>query len=197
MEFKHKKSSKNNRGTALIFILLTNIILSLFSLAFLNSKKTNEKVYRLLELSRCHTKATTFEITYLKQQNNLNKMIKSVSILKKIPKIRSVAATISKTLKMSQEILFHMRPFWLSSISECKTSNLLFFINKSILKRNTSFLRNKNTGEILSSKIISYLISSKYIHYGTRTIIKKKDKFDRATFYIQKTKLTNQPFLKL
>ena len=197
MELKYKKSSKNNRGSALIFILLTNIILSLFSLTFLNSKKTNEKIYRLLELSKCHTKATTFEITYLKQQNDMNKMIKFVSILKKIPKTRALAVTISQTLKISQEILFHMRTFRLSSISECKTSNLLFFINKSILKRNSSFIRNKKTGEIISSKKIRYSISSKHIHYGTRTIIKKRDKFDRTKFYIQRTKLTNQPLLKL
>jgi len=169
--YKDKTKIKflNNGGSIIFLFLLILAITSIFTLTLFQTKKTNEKIYRIHELYICHKHLKSTYLDYLEKQININHLLRTLSYANKLIHLKPTIAPLISSLKMGQETLYLFFHLKYKKKFICQGIIKNFFVTPGLLKRKVFFTRNKITNEILLRQNTKYFIYSKHIPYGIRT----------------------------
>ena len=162
------------RGSSLLFFLIINLLTCLTFLIFTKVLIYNEKIYRLIELKKCHQRIIYLSSEYVKKQLQKNKIIKKINYLKIIPKATRILSVLEKTMILSQEISFFVYQAKISNLTVCQHISTTHFQSKSIFSRKFKFIRSSKK-LLRKKKLFALNLISNKIPFLIRTNLEIKN----------------------
>ena len=145
---------------------MVKTVLLLLLVAFYKTDLINQKEYRLIELYNCQKSVRQTFRSFLKQEIKFNKIIKRLSILKKVPKFTKMTVTLQGAIKWAQEILYINYIANLSQLPKCQNLEVSNYLSPLPLERSGLLFKRDGSGQIRIKQRSRKILFSKYTkHY--------------------------------